>query len=176
MANLKSILKQQKQVILQSWIDMILSSYSDDAAKFMKSQKDKFQNPVGQTISENIETLFDQLVDKYDSEKVYSALDNILKIRAVQDCSPSQAVFFIFQLKNIIAEHIDDLLKQKKILREFRDFEQKIDQLALLTFDVYAICRENLFRIRLKEVKKWSSGISEKINDPLCCGNEKKTK
>ena len=172
MDNLNCILKQQKPVILQTWIDTILSAYSDDAAKFMKLQKDKFQNPVGLTISENTEILFDQLIAGFDDKKIYSALDNIMKIRAVQDISPSQAVSFIFLLKGVIAERIDDQLKRENILREFRDFENRIDELALLSFDIYAICRENLFRIRLKEVKKWSSGLTEKINDPLCPESE----
>ena len=150
MARLKSILKQQKQVILQTWIDMFLSAYSNDAAKFMKRQKDKFQNPVGLTVSENTEILFDELIEGFDNEKTYSALDNILKIRAVQDFSPSQAVSFIYFLKEIIAEQIGDQLKQENLLLEFRDFDNRIDQLVLLTFYIYTKCRENLFTIRLK--------------------------
>ncbi len=165
MARLKSILKQQKQVILHTWIYMILSAYSNDAAKFMKRQKDKFQNPVGLTVSENTEILFDELIEGFDNEKTYSALDNILKIRAVQDFSPSQAVSFIYFLKEIIAEQIGDQLKQENLLLEFRDFDNRIDQLVLLTFYIYTKCRENLFKIRLKEIKKWSSGLSDKINN-----------
>lgn len=164
MVTLKQTLKDQKSVILQKWLQAILETYPSDAAKFLQKKKDKFDNPVGQTFSAEIEVLFDELFSEMDQEKLYSSLDNIVRIRAVQDFSPSEAVIFIFQLKKILFEEISDLLQDDSNRKEYFELVNKIDHLIMLTFDVYSKCREKIYDIRLKEMKKWSAGVFKPKN------------
>lgn len=159
MDNLKEIIKERKSVILKKWLQSLLSSYPTDAAKFMQLQKDKFHNPVGQTFAIETEVLFDELCSSMNSDKINASLDNIIRIRAVQDFSPSSAVSFIFLLKKIIIEEISDFLQYDDQRNQFFEIESRIDRFALLAFEIYCKCREKIFEIRLKEIKKWSTGM-----------------
>lgn len=167
MENLNYILKQQKSEILQNWIQSILASYPSGAANFLKNQKDQFQNPVGQTIVREAESLLEQLLSKGEMEKVKVSLDNIIRIRAVQDFTPSQAVSIFSSLKNILIDRLETELREEKYRREFFQLENKIDQFALLAFEIYSQCRETIYQIRLKEIKKWSGILIEKENEFL---------
>ncbi|HDL17497.1 MAG TPA: hypothetical protein ENH29_00415 [Bacteroidetes bacterium] len=167
MENLTYVLKQQKSEILQNWIQSILTSYPSGAVNFLKNQKDQFQNPVGQTVVREAEVLLEQLLSKAEMEKVKVSLDNIIRIRAVQDFSPSQAVAIFSSLKNILIDLLATELQEEKLRREFFQLERKIDQFALLAFEIYSQCREKIYKIRLKEIKKWSGIIVEKDNEFL---------
>jgi len=164
MDHLTEILKQQKSIILEKWFQSIVDTYPSDAANFLKLKKDKFQNPVGQTILEEIENLFDELIEKMDKEKINASIDNITRIRAVQDFSPSEAVSFLFQLKKVIVSEINDKLHTENMITEFLEIESRIDQLTLVTFEHYSKSREKIYEIRINEIKKWSTGLFEKMN------------
>ena len=93
------LLKKEKEGILKRWFDLILGTYPPDTAALMQKGKDLFTNPVGSTISEEIEALFKGLLENESSESLSASLNSILKIRSVQDFSPSKAVGFVFLLK-----------------------------------------------------------------------------
>ena len=101
--NVEKFLYEKKSTILKKWLDQILDTYPDDAKRFLKEQKDPFANPVGNTISREIQHLYDEFLKGIDPEKMSPILDRIIRIRAIQDFSPSQAVSFIFILKGIAA-------------------------------------------------------------------------
>jgi len=71
----------------------------------------------------------------------------------VQDFSPSQAIGFIFLLKKAIREVLESGIRGKPVLEEWMEFQSRIDQLALLAFDVYMECREKICEIRVNEAK-----------------------
>ena len=164
MDHLTELLKQQKSIILEKWFQSIVDTYPTDAANFLKLKKNKFENPVGQTILEEFENLFDELVEKMDKEKINAAIDNITRIRAVQDFSPAEAVSFLFQLKIVIVSEIDDELKKENTISEFLEIESRIDQLALIAFEHYSKSRDKIYEIRINEIKKWSTGLFAKMN------------
>ena len=59
----EEFLKERKSAIVKKWFDAVISTYPDDARGFFKREKDRFSNPVGQTISTQIETLYDLLLE-----------------------------------------------------------------------------------------------------------------
>lgn len=157
--NLKELLLKKKKVILEKWFDLILESYQPVTSNFLKQEKNRFANPVGHIISEGTEILFDELVYERDSDRIISALDSIIRIRAVQDLMPSQAISFVSLLKKAVREEVtrdegrwmmDD---KSKMLFELLQFETKIDMLASLAFDIYLKCREEIYEIRVNEAK-----------------------
>jgi hypothetical protein len=91
------------------------------------------------------------------------SVDNIVKIRAVQDFEPSQAVAIIFVLKHavrsVLKAHVGDTEKFRALL----DFESRIDRLGLATFDSYVQCREKIHEIRIKEIKNRSAMLLERM-------------
>ena len=96
-----------------------------------------------------------------DLEKVCSHLDQVIRIRAVQDFSPAQAVGFIFLLKKAVREQLEKDIREKRLSEEISLFESKIDELALLSFDIYMKCREKIYEIRVNEVKNRTCRLME---------------
>ena len=90
---LNSLLANKKASILEKWFDVIIESYPPDTSNFLKNQSNRFANPIGSTISKGIEDIFDELLRGLNKEKTSQFLDNMVRIRAVQDFTPSQAVF-----------------------------------------------------------------------------------
>lgn len=146
---LNDLLKQKKAAIVKQWFDMVVNTYPLDTSQFLKGQKDPFANPVGNTISQGIEPLFDELINKMDQNTITSFLEPILKIRAVQVMfSPSQAVAFIFSLKEVIRKNLKKEISDYEILNELLLFESKIDEMGLMAFDVFMKCREKIYAIK----------------------------
>jgi len=153
--------------ILEQWIARTVQSYPSSAAAFLSGDEDPFRNPVGHTLRQSLTTLYRELLGSMDATRIASALDALIRIRAVQDLSPSQAVGFIFLLKPIVREfapergqalladgidgHIND-----RIHNEINDpihdqIDDRLDRLALLAFDKYMQCREEVAEIRKRE-------------------------
>lgn len=166
---LDQILKQNKAVILQGWVDIILRAYPDETSKFIKSRKDRFDNPVGHAIKTGVEGIFDCLVGG-DNERIASFIDDIIRIRAVQDFKPGQAVGFIFHLKSVIRDVVADDLESAGLVRELLEFESKIDEQAKLAFEIYMKCRERLYELKTDEFKRNTYRLLQQAN--LICGVE----
>jgi hypothetical protein len=162
--NLKDFLSERKSKIRKKWFDSVIENYPADATDFLRKQQDRFLNPVGQTFRENIGGLLDEIILDPNSEKVYPYLNDIIKIKAVQNFSPSQAVSFIYLLKKIVREEIESDTNNSKLTDELRSFESQLDNLALLTFDVYMKCRERIFEIRVNEIKTLTFRLLKRAN------------
>jgi hypothetical protein len=89
----------------------------------------------------------------YNVEAINRSLNDIIKLRAVQDFLPSQAVGFVFILKQIIRSEIDVEIHDGKISQEFSELDKRIDKTALAAFNLYAEAREKIYQIRLKDLK-----------------------
>jgi hypothetical protein len=146
-------LAQKKSAILGRWLSTIYESYPPETAIFLQKEKDHFDNPVGYRISEGLEGLYGALLQEMETDQILTFLDEILRIRAIQDFAPSQALAFIFLLKNIIREELADEIKKENLGEEIRDLEARIDGLSLMGFDVYSKRREKLYEVRAKEIK-----------------------
>jgi len=159
---LATLLEQKKSQIVARWINLLFDSYPPQAAVFLKKEKDNFDNPVGYGISRGLNNLFETLVQEMETERILAALDEVIRIRALQDCAPSRALAFIFLLKNVIREELARELAQPNLLEELLELDSRIDGLALLGFDVYTRRREKLQEIRINEVKNRVSGLLRK--------------
>jgi len=150
---IQDLLKKHKTAILERWFDLILKTYPSDTAEMMRKDKDPFTNPVGSTISQEIEVLFEKVCEGVQDEKCQSSLDSILKIRSIQDFSPSRAVGFIFLLKEAIEEILKNEILRESLMEEWLRFQSRIDALALRAFDIYMDCREKICEIRVNQAR-----------------------
>jgi hypothetical protein len=153
---IREALIKKKSVIVSTWIDSILNTYPSESAGFLKSQKNQFSNPIGYTVSVNAEKIFDEIINDRDLNKIKLLLDDIVKMRAVQDFSPSRAVGFVLLLKKLIHDLLGESLKNQIMLEEFLNIESFIDRAALIAFDSYMESREKIYSIRLNEIKSKS--------------------
>ena len=153
MVVLASLLEKKKKTILDKWFNSILDTYPADGARAFKQDKDRFSNPIGYTISQEIGTLYEAALHGTSSDDVRTSLDNIIRIRAVQDFAPSQAISFIYLLKKIVRDELENEIRENRLIKELLEFESRIDELALLALDIYVGCREKVYELTVKEVK-----------------------
>ncbi len=150
---LKELLSNKKSIILDRWIQSIDNSYPVETTKFLKSQKDRFSNPVGYSITNCAENLFNELLSSRSIQNYKASLSDLIKIRAVQEFSPSQAIGFIFLLKQTIHNELESEIKAGMDSKELMEIDSSIDEMALAAFDLYMDAREKIFQIRVKELK-----------------------
>lgn len=154
---LKNFLTKNRKAIIDRWLARISNTYPADASKFLLNNTNRFSNPVGQTFAREIEIIFDGLIDKADAGAVGNSLEQIDKIRAVQDFTASQAVAYVFFLKTAIREELEAGQPDHDLDREMLSLESKIDGMALMAFDSYMRCREKLFEVRCNDIKRQAS-------------------
>ncbi len=124
----------------------MLRSYPFESAKFLGTERDRFRNPVGSTIRRALGTLLDELLLGMDRNRINESLDSIMQIRAVQGLPPSQALKFLFQLKDILRHQVAGA--DRELL------DGRIDELALLAFDLYVKYRERTYQAKANEARR----------------------
>jgi hypothetical protein len=151
---LEKILKKNKAAIAEQWFNLAAQTYAIDTAQFLKSQTDPFANPVGNAMMTGLVGVLEQLIHTMDPKALHSHLDSIIRIRAVQDFTPSQATAFILSFKKVLRDHLSKELQDSRLAVEFIELESKIDQICLMAFDIYMQCREKVYQISANETRK----------------------
>lgn len=157
--SLKHLLSDKRSKIIKKWRDAIIASYPKDSRGFLKREKSQFANPVGNIIGQEIEALYDEVIKGEDTDKISSCLETIIRVRAVQDFTPSEAVAFVLQLKQIIREEVGNGDSP-----DMHVLDGAIDRVLLLAFDVYSKCRQQIYDIRVHEVKNQVGRLLERAN------------
>jgi len=159
---LKDLLIQERDTVVNRWKQLLVETYPPETQKFLKTQKNPFANPLGQSIDDGLEGLYDTLLNDGDLEAFSKFLDRVIRIRAVQGYSPSTAIGFVFLLKVAVNDVLGQAIREKRIYEDLLTFDQKIDSLALLSFNIYMQCRETLFEIRTNEIRNRTSRLVER--------------
>jgi hypothetical protein len=151
---LAELLQRNRDAIGKRWLERALASYRPDAAGFLEHQPDPFANPVGQTMADRTGAIVEGLCGDADPRDFCGHLEEIIKIRAVQEFSPAEAVSFVYLLKDAIRDELGEELRDAGTLAELLAFEGRIDQLALFAFDIYVKWREKVYSLRVDEIRK----------------------
>ena len=159
-----TLLEKNRETILGRWFDLIAGSYARATSEFLSKQADRFRNPVGHAVSASIGPIYDQVVSAMNRDELLHALDGIIRIRAVQDFTPSEAVAFVFQLKAVIRDVIDEQLRGSGKWDDLTDLEARIDRVALLAFEKYTECRETLREIRGRQIENGTMRLRERAS------------
>lgn len=157
------LLSGQKADITRKWLDALVDSYPSETRRFLRKEKSRFANPVGQTSKEEVEKLFDAFVNG-QTEKMTSALDSILVVRAIQDFTPSGAVGFLFEFRQIIRKALQGAGPGSGASGLLQEADEKLDQLLLMGFEVYSKRREKIFDLRANEIKRQVARLLERAN------------
>ena len=144
--NLKQVLKKNKELFIKKWFHATIDTYPRQTAKILGKNSNRFDNPIGAITHETIEDVFNLILEDCDPEMLEKTLDPVIRIRAVQTFSASQAVSFVFALKQIGEDIIDDNL--------IREFDKLVDTIALAAFDRFMKCREEIFLLKATESKR----------------------
>jgi hypothetical protein len=160
----RDLLEERKDTIVDRWVDEVLSAYPSDAAALFRVQQDPFSNPLGHSVREGTRGIFRAIMGGMDQEELRSHLDQIIRIRAVQDLTPSQALSFVFSLRSIVRDVIPEAKANGGHQDELAALDQKIDETAVAAFELYSAMREELAQLRVKEVRRQVAFVLDKMN------------
>ena len=157
--SIETLLALKKKVIVQKWIDQVLDTYG--SSEFFKKQKNPFANPIGSTVSDGLQKLFTILVEERELSEAVKPLEDIIKIRAVQEFTPSAAISFFYFIKDIVREELAKEKNREEVLSLLSVLDPRTDKIALMAFDIYMDCRERLHQIRVNEVLSGRSALTD---------------
>ena len=166
---LAELLLKNQEAIVGRWVERALACYGGDSSATLKRQKDPFANPIGHSLRVGTRGIFEAMLGgmdlgETDTEKVGQHLHEIVKIRAVQQLSASEAVGFVFHLKEAIRAELAGTVKDPRFSDELTQLDGRIDRVALAAFDIFVQCREQLCELRINEVKRSVSWGANKMS------------
>jgi hypothetical protein len=140
--------RERRAAILERWHAAIVATYPEQSRAFLADPRDRFGNPVGATLHAGAAALLDGLLDGAPGAVLDQAIAAVVRLRAVQQFTPAQAVGFIFVLKRAIRDEAG-AVGEPGLLELF----ERIDEAALRAFDLYAGCREQLLQLHAREAR-----------------------
>ena len=143
--------RNYREKIVDRWVEYTLSTYKSSA--FFIKEKDKFANPVGGNTREALDALFGLLARNADPKEFVAPLEQIMRIRAIQEFAASVAVGPIHAVKHITREILSKDKERCHLVQDLYDFEFAVDLAVLAAFDLYMQCRERLYQVRIQEIK-----------------------
>jgi hypothetical protein len=157
-------LERKRREILGRWRLLIVESYPPETARFLEREKDQIANPVGHFIRSGTRDLFDQASGGMDPAAIRTCIDPLVRIRAVQDFRPSEAIDVVFMFKRAVRAELAQEIARDGLEAQLLDFESRIDEIAKIAFDTYAGCREQLYEIRIRDIKNRSAVLMRRMN------------
>ena len=152
-------LHKGRTALLSQWVQGAESVYAFDTAGFLRSKQDSVANPVGLRTREAAEALFAAMLEpEPDMEALTPPLAEFLRVRAIQDLPPEKTLAAFFSFKHLIRAYLaqESVFVDFALREELTHLEARIDELALLAFSIYSRCREELFHLRLQDMRRRS--------------------
>ncbi len=160
--SLKDQLQENRSAIVNQWFETVVGTYQEETRGPLRRQNAPFANPVGFNTAQGLEGLFEGLLKGMIPAETSRFLDGIVRIRAVQDFAPSDALRFIFQLKDVVRKELGVALQDPAAAGDLASFESAVDDLALFAFDLYMQCRETIYDIKAKEARNLTFRLLQK--------------
>jgi hypothetical protein len=138
---------------LEEWLARTLGTYPDETSRFLRERADPFRNPVGHTLEASLRGLTAELFGDFDRAAVTAWLDAVVRLRAVQDFSPADAVGFV-ALARCAAE--------RAVGNESPGIEPgaldvlgtRIDDMVLIVAELFDRCREEIRAIGARAARR----------------------
>lgn len=157
---LHAVLWPKKETLTKRWVEIVHGSYPFETIGFLRTRKDRFANPVGYRTESAAAALVDVLfTEQPDEEALLRAVDEIIRVRAVQEFPPEAAVGVMFAMKDLVRETVFASGQAELCLPALLALESRIDAVALMAFGVYARCRETLNQLKVDEFKRAHSQV-----------------
>ncbi len=145
---------ERKAELAEKWGMLVLETYPVETQRIWKNNTNRFSNPVGAAIRDSTAELVDLLLKWEDAEAICTSLDKLIRVRGVQSFSPSQALSFIFLFKKLLRDEFFKEMQANGELDVLLRFEAKIDNLMLMAVDILSKNQEQVYRMRVEELKR----------------------
>ena len=154
------ICRTEQEQILAKWSEAVFSAYPLDMTGFSRTQSDQFRNPGGHATRLALQEIFMAVSGRISSEKLLrEPLEMFVKLRAVQNFTPVQALGVVYLLKPLLRKRVLPACLQNGLLDEYLEAESRLDTAALLICDIYVASRERILEERIGEIKRRHSQI-----------------
>ncbi|EHJ48193.1 hypothetical protein DFW101_2187 [Solidesulfovibrio carbinoliphilus subsp. oakridgensis] len=167
MLKLVDFLVLEQKAVLDRWFELVMDTYAENTAVLWKKREDPFANPVRHKFEAGMRGIVLGLAASGpmpDPAVFTPLLDEIVRVRAVQDFTPSQATAFVFLLKKAVRETLWPQVTEHNLFVELLALESAIDVLALLSLDIYCQCREKISELRINQIKKQYDRLLKRAN------------
>jgi len=147
--------RTEQKLILAKWNAAVFAGYPLDATGFARTREDPFRNPGGHAVRLALEETYKAVSGQNSSEKLLrDSLEMFVKLRAVQNFTPVQALGVMYLLKPLLRERILPACLRNGLLEEYLEAESRLDTAALLACDIYVASRVQVFEERVGEIKR----------------------
>jgi hypothetical protein len=155
------ICRAERERILEEWRIAVFATYPLDAGGFVRTREDRFGNPAGHAVREALAGMYDAVSGNPVSEgDLRLSLEMFIKLRAVQDFTPVQALGVIYLLKPLWRKRLLPACLREGMLDAFLDAESRLDSAALIAFDIYTASRIRIFEERIGEIRRQHAQIT----------------
>ncbi len=157
---LRELLIERQAALCERWLDAILGEYGALTASRWRRERDPFANPIGHALTTGLPQLLEAVRDEGEpSGGAVTALEDIVRIRSVQDLAPSRAIGFVYLLRGAIRQEFAAELAGGAHAAELAEVDARVEQLALLAFDTYVGLREQAYQLRQEELRRSVASI-----------------
>lgn len=160
--NFKEYIETNKEEIKKEWFEWLIAHYPESSKKYLLQIDKPFTNPVGYTLYKNLENLVILIAkEDFESHQFQNSLEEILKIRAVQNLSYWQSanIFqFLWQKYNNTKENLDGIESYRKDVEFYLKMSEK-------AFEIFIQIRENIARIQRDEIRNRYGKFLDKLNE-----------
>ncbi len=158
---LQARLAERRAEVLARWRALVVDRTPRAGRVGGAGPVDPFHDPVGVSLWRTTAALVEELCGGGSAAAAATCLDELVRIRSVQDVSAPEAVRFVFQLRTAVHDVLGDELAGAKP-EERAALDERVDALALQAFDAYTRSREKLAELRAREVVSRSYVLVER--------------
>lgn len=151
---LQDLLREQRDRLVGEWLARVAASDPDPSSRLLKNDHDRFRNPIWFAYDQALPVVFDEVIGDMDRTRIASALDPVMHIRAVQALSPTEATSFILLLKDVLRDALRGEAGEPTDFETWRGFGSRVDDVALVAFDLFVACQEKLQHIKASEAAR----------------------
>lgn len=158
-------LRENSSEIIAKWQQAIIDTYPQGAGKFLSVNKNQFGNPIGYCLQNDLPKIYKELCGGMNPDILSSSIEAIIKIRAIQDFSVTEAIGFINLLKTIILDEASSFFADKEFLESYLKFDKKIEMANGIAFEKYLEMKMKLSEIKINEIKKRNQRMVERLSE-----------
>ncbi len=160
--SLTAYLEKSRTELASRWADAAGAVYPFATVGFLRTSKEPFTNPVGQRSDNLAALLFSAVIgQKHDGQALAGALEEFVRVRAIQDMTADKSLAVLFAYTAIFREFCKERTRALD-LEEFEELarmEARQAKIALAAFAMYAKARETLFAAQLEDTRRRHSQI-----------------
>ncbi len=146
----KTTRKSREEAIVHEWCIELDATSNEDTFKGDMNAK-RFKNPVAYHIDQTAHDVVGFLFSDEDDPDMPASLEDMCRLMALQDASPSSVFASFFKLRSIIFSKIG---KSDTDMEAVMLVDGRIDACVLKAMDYYSVCREQIMQFRIDELKR----------------------